>query len=285
MFIILESKNTQNIRQINKTIFVGKFLLDFEELPSTNQFAMDCLAQSTPLSKDAKSKPTDGTAISTFRQTAGRGQIGSHWFSEPDKNISFSLIFYPTFLRPHEQFYLNKAIALAIRQFVENTLNATLATPPKVTIKWSNDIFVGNKKITGILIQNNLTNQYIVNSVIGIGMNINQLQFSESAGNPTSLAIETGKNFDLYEILEDICLAIEQNYLLLRVCARKGDFSPFDAQYLKNLYRIHIPSPFRRLDETVFVGTIRGVTEGGKLMIEHSDKIIENFDIKEIKFL
>lgn len=281
----MRSKNTQNIRQIKKTIFVGKFLLDFDELPSTNQFALDWLAQDTPLSNDTKNKPSEGTVISTYRQTAGRGQIGSHWLSEPDKNLSFSVIFYPTFLRPHEQFYLNKAIALAIRQYVENILNSMLENAPKVAIKWSNDIYVNDKKITGILIQNNLSTKNITSSIIGIGLNINQLHFSENMGNPTSLAAETGQTFDLAQVLEDICLCIEQRYLQLRTCARNSNFSVFDAEYLKNLYRIHTLAPFRRLDETVFVGKIRGITEGGKLMIEHENRTIENFDIKEIKFL
>ncbi len=281
----MKSKNTQNIRQINKTIFVGKFLLDFEELSSTNQFASDWLAGLTPLSNDTKNKPSEGSVISTYRQTAGRGQIGSHWLSEPDKNLSFSIIFYPSFLRPHEQFYLNKAIALAVRQYVEHILNKTLANPPKVTIKWSNDIYIGDKKVTGILIQNNLSSQHIVSSIIGIGMNINQLHFSQAMGNPTSLAAETGQTFDLEHTLDDLCSYVEQRYLQLRACARKNDFSIFDAEYLKHLYRIHLAAPFRRLDETVFVGKIRGITEGGKLMIEHENKHIENFDIKEIKFL
>jgi BirA family biotin operon repressor/biotin-[acetyl-CoA-carboxylase] ligase len=280
----LKSKNTQNIRQINKTIFVGKFLLDFDELPSTNQFALDWLAQAPPLS-NAKNKPSEGTVISTYRQTAGRGQIGSHWLSEPDKNLAFSIIFYPTFLRPHEQFYLNKAIALGVRQYVADALDKWLTNLPKVTIKWSNDIYINDKKIAGILIQNNLSIQSITSSIIGIGLNINQLQFSEAMGNPTSLALEAKQQFDLDQAIETLCAYIEQRYLQLRACARNGNFSVLDAEYLKNLYRIHTVAPFRRLDETVFVGKIRGITEGGKLTIEHEDQSIENFDIKEIKFL
>lgn len=251
---------------LKNTLFVGKVLLEFEELSSTNAYALELLA---------KSKPIEGTVISTFRQTAGRGQIGSAWESEPDKNISLSIILYPTFLVSREQFALNLAISLAVRDLIAKY------TEKVVKIKWSNDIYVGNRKICGILIQNILNAHAIQASVIGIGININQTRFSKNVPNATSLALETGSEFALYDLLEDLCQQVEQRYLSLK---NSPTGEHLRSEYLSHLYRFGELATYQRADGTIFSGVITGIDQTGKLLITHN-KIIEAFEIKEVSFL
>ena len=141
------------------TLFVGRVFHDLPEADSTNAHAQYLLS---------KSKPPEGTVISTPIQKAGRGQNGCAWESAPGKNITLSVIMYPVFLPVTLQFQLNQAISLAICEFVA----AQLSTP--IAIKWPNDIYAGDRKIGGVLIQNAISGGKCKSSVVGIGLNINQ---------------------------------------------------------------------------------------------------------------
>ena len=251
--------------QDSNTLFIGKVLLQFKELPSTNEYAFEYLS---------KSKPTEGTVISAANQTAGRGQIGSRWESAPGQNLTISLILYPTFLPAWQNFQLNKAIALAVRDFVAAQLSQA------VYIKWPNDIYVGNRKVGGILIQNILKRSFVDASVIGIGLNVNQTEFSREIPNPTSLALETNRAFELQPLLDQLCSFLESRYLQLR---QKGASFP-DEDYLDHLYRIHQISTFERPNGEIFAGIISGVSETCHLLIAR-DTEVESFDLKEIRLL
>jgi BirA family transcriptional regulator, biotin operon repressor / biotin---[acetyl-CoA-carboxylase] ligase len=253
---------------ISDTLFIGKALHFFPELPSTNQVALDLVS---------KSKPSEGTAVFTFRQTAGRGQIGSRWESEPNKNIALSVILHPKCLPVRQQFMLNKAVSLAIRDVVADSL-AHHYLP--VCVKWSNDIYVGNEKIAGILIQNVISGTYLQYSIIGIGLNVNQIKFPDFVPNATSLQLQSNQSFDLKLILKQIFEKLEQYYLLLKF----GHFDRLDALYLQYLYQYQQPALYQRLDGRVFRGTILGVTDIGRLQILTDAKELETFDLKEIKF-
>jgi BirA family biotin operon repressor/biotin-[acetyl-CoA-carboxylase] ligase len=273
-------------------MFVGKPIVEFDEIGSTNAYAEEWLAAT--INSSSKSKPNDGTVISAANQTQGRGQIGSQWLSQPDKNLACSFIFYPNFLQPNDQFYLNKTIAIAVRQFVDNELKKyPKNAPPPVQIKWSNDIYVGERKICGILIQNQLKTNEIEHAIVGIGLNVNQLQFDPNLPNPTSLAREAHAHdaevveFDRAEMLHLLCKFIEFAYLHLKNCARNQDFSSIDAEYWQHLYRLNHLSQFRRrINQTYFSGRIVGTSDTGKLMVENADSLeIEEFDVKEITFV
>lgn len=251
---------------IENTLFVGKVLLTFETLDSTNGYALELLT---------KNKPIEGTVISTFRQTEGRGQIGSKWESEPDKNLSLSIILYPSFLAPREQFALNMAVALAVSAFVAKYTQKT------VKVKWPNDIYIGSRKICGILIQNSITAQALQSSVVGIGVNINQIHFSEKAPNATSFSLETGREFVLFELIEALCQQVEKQYLSLKNSQNRMHLHK---NYLSHLYRYQEAATFRRADGSTFIGTITGISDSGKLLIENKG-ILEAFDLKEVSFL
>ncbi len=249
---------------IKNTLFIGKVFLDFPEIGSTNAFAAQLIAQK---------KPAEGTVIFTSQQTSGRGQIGSSWESEPHKNIALSVILYPTFLPVREQFVLNLAVSLAVRDFIAKY------TEKPVKVKWPNDIYVENRKIVGILIQNTIRQNALQSSIVGIGVNVNQITFS-AAPNATSLALETGKTYDLYQLTERLCLSLEQRYVKLK---NSADYQSIRDAYLDHLYRFDELAPFRRADGSTFQGKITGITPDGKLAII-SDYGQETFAIKEIRF-
>lgn len=208
-------------------------------------------------------------------QPQGRGQHGSRWESEPGKNLTLSLILYPDFLPAWRNFVLNKAVSLAVRDCV-----AAFLPQKNVGIKWPNDIYVGDKKIGGILIQNTLQQSTIASSIIGIGLNINQTVFSEAVPNPTSLQLESGNEFALETVLASLAQRLEQYYLQLRA----GNWEQLDVLYLQKLYRLGINSVFQRIDGTVFRGVITGISDSGRLQISDDD-FVETFDLKEVSFV
>ena len=226
-------------------------------------------------------KNTEGSLVTTFNQTAGRGQMGNRWLSEPNQNLAFSIRLNPTFLQAYEQFHLNKVVALAVHDVVEKYIsNAVKSFNKNVSVKWANDIFIGDKKVCGILIQNNLSGSTLQSSIIGIGLNINQLVFSKEL-NATSLRLETGQLFDLFDCIEQLTKSIEQRYLQLKSAV---SFSKIHDEYLSKMYRFGIEAIFRRAtDDSVFMGKIVGVSPTGRLEIM-SNRGIEVFDIKEVKF-
>jgi len=247
------------------TLFIGQNFIEFAELRSTNIFAQELLS---------KNKPVEGTVISTRNQTAGRGQIGSGWESEPDKNINLSIILNPTFLPVRQQFQLNQAVSLAVRDFVAKFVQKT------VKIKWPNDIYINGNKVSGILIQNNLKGIQISSSILGIGININQTEFKTNPPNPTSLQLEMQQQFDLKEMQNMLFSCIEPRYLQLK----NGRQKELDREYLRNLYWINEERIFQRPSGDKFMGKIIGISPSGKLKIKSKNRV-EAFAIKEVKFL
>ena len=165
--------------------FIGKTHIIKATLESTNSFLKQIIH-----SKEVK----NGTIVSTKHQTTGRGQRNNVWESERNKNILMSFVFFPNNIPAENQFIISKAVSLSI-------LDLLLKYKKNVKIKWPNDIYIDDKKIAGILIENSLRGSEISNSIIGIGLNINQTFFSNKLPNPTSLKLETNKNYKTEEIL------------------------------------------------------------------------------------
>ena len=211
---------------IENTLFLGKVHLQFPTLDSTNRYALNLIS---------KSNPSEGTLISTDNQSAGRGQIGSKWESEAGKNLTLSIILYPQFLIPSQQFLLNQAISLGLYDFLSSYL------PKGLKIKWPNDLYVEDRKIAGILLQNTLSSQKIQSSVAGLGTNINQTVFSKELPNASSLALENNREYALSKLFTPLCLALERRYLQLK----SGRAHLLQQDYLQNLFRFMEEGLFR----------------------------------------
>jgi len=252
---------------ISNTLFVGKVLLEFQELPSTNLFALELLS---------KSRPAEGTAISAANQTEGRGQIGSKWLAEPGKNIALSIIFYPFFLKAVQQFSLSQAVALALHDWA----SALLSQP--VYLKWPNDLYIGDRKAGGVLIQNAISGSTLQSSVVGIGVNVNQTVFDENLPNPTSLKLAgKGSDFDLQSLQQQLFQQLEYRYLQLK----NGHAEAIATAYHERLYGLGLLKHFERADGSTFRGSICGTTDSGRLRIIDELGAEHTFDLKGVRML
>jgi BirA family biotin operon repressor/biotin-[acetyl-CoA-carboxylase] ligase len=218
-----------------------------------------------------------GEVFVTSHQKKGRGQRGNSWNTEPDKNITLSIILKPSFLQVRDQFKLNIAISLGIIHFLDHYLKAGLK------IKWPNDIFLNNLKLGGILIENFLRNHIIESSIIGIGINVNQTFFNGLKA--TSLCKATGKTYQLEVFIETLLESIETKFIELQ----NGIFEKMKQQYIGNLYRYQEQHEFIDMKYNKgekFIGEILGIEPSGKLAIlNHHEKSMYYFDFKEIQFV
>ncbi|WP_158825442.1 biotin--[acetyl-CoA-carboxylase] ligase [Mucilaginibacter lacusdianchii] len=246
-------------------VFVGQNLVTLKEVDSTNTFLKNILAKSEPVS--------EGTVIMAESQIAGRGQQQNRWYSSTGESLAFSILLNPTFLKPDQQFDLTRAISLGVYQ----ALNPLLGT--SLRIKWPNDIYIDKRKLGGILIENQIQGSIIKNSVIGIGLNINQASFPEWVPNAVSLKQILHTDYDLKAILFEICRGIAYWYVKLKA----GEISLIREQYLKALYRFNEPGKFKA-NSVEFEGTIKSVQPNGLLEVWHNDEP-KLYNLKEIEFL
>ena len=207
-------------------------------------------------------------------QHGGRGQKGTVWQSEPGKNLTFSVLLTPTFLDPKQQFVLTAAISLAVARWLE------ALTRVDVKIKWPNDIYIADRKIGGILIENILKGKTWKSAVVGIGINVNQTSFpAEIRARTTSVKQILHRDCHVSELLADLCNYIEREYIALKL----GRFEVVLADYKQRLYRRDELHPY--LVEGINVsGVLRGVSETGRLQIDFNGHCVD-FDIKEIAFV
>jgi len=243
----------------------GNHVIHFDQLPSTNAYAVELLS---------RSKPAEGTIISTDNQYDGKGQLSNKWESEALKNISLSIILYPSFLNVEDQFKLSQAVSIA----VYTTIQAYVASA--ISIKWPNDIYIGSDKVAGILIQNQIQGKHIASSVVGIGININQELFKSDAPNPISLFNVLRKSVDIVEFKTVLFQNLSQQYQALRL----GAYRQLDASYLKVLYRKNQLCNYQIKDNLVIQGSIVGVSNGGLLQVLIDGQMHE-YGFKEIKYL
>ncbi len=215
----------------------------------------------------------EGTVVITDHQTAGRGQRGNQWEAQTGRNLTFSILLQPSFLQAGEQFWLNIALSLGISDWLATYLGNRL------TIKWPNDLYVEQRKIGGILIENTLQGYTIAWSVVGIGLNINQTRFQYPTA--TSLLNETPNegNFVLPELFPDLLEAIERRYLALRA----GQRDLLKTTYLQRLFRYQEKHEYQAGGQR-FEGYIVGVDEAGRLAVQ-VDTRLRLFDFKEVEFV
>jgi BirA family biotin operon repressor/biotin-[acetyl-CoA-carboxylase] ligase len=249
-----------------KTLFIGRSVVYLPTCHSTNDIAASLIG---------KPQIFEGTVVVTSNQTAGKGQRGNTWESEPFKNLTFSLILHPNFLKVSQQFNLNIVISLAVYDLL------TIYLGEKVKIKWPNDIYVIDhgfqKKICGILIQNFIKKDSLEHSVAGVGINVNQVTFGEAKA--TSLNLISGQQFDLEELLRIFMEKAEKRYLLLK----NEEIEPLKSEYFRVLLGFNQTRKFKS-GKGEFEGKIIGIDDIGRLMIE-SDQEISKFSFKEVEFL
>lgn len=213
----------------------------------------------------------EGTVIITDKQTKGRGQRGNQWFTEPGKNLTFSLILKPSFLVPKDQFLITVIASLGVLDLIKSRIQHG------ASIKWPNDLIIGNKKVCGILIENQLRGNKIKYAVVGIGINVNQENFALPSA--TALSQVTGEQYDLPSLLVDLLECIEARYLMLR----NGKAKELKESYINALFWRDELHTFSSQGE-VFSGMIKGVDENGKLWVKEGETH-RTFDIKEIEYL
>ena len=243
---------------------IGSTIVNLDTVDSTNNYAAKEL-----LTKSLN----EGTLFMAACQQSGRGQGSSAWESEWGLNLTFSIVLYPRRLALASQFLLSKAIALGVADFLTDLTS-------DVTVKWPNDIYVGDKKIAGILIETAVSAGKFSHAIIGIGLNVNQGTFVSDAPNPVSLKNLTGENYDLQEVLSQLCHKLDRRYFQLI----GRDTNTINSDYEKSLYRRMVWAKFER-DSIIFDGMITGVDSDGSLLITDNKGESVGFQFKEVTFI
>lgn len=201
--------------------------------------------------------PKEDFVIRADFQTDGRGQRGNTWYSPNAENLTFSYVFFPPKLEVQNQFMLSQAVATAIASYLQDHGVAD------VSIKWPNDVYVGMKKICGMLIENSVSGHYVKYSIVGVGININQTKFPENLPNPTSLSIVAGGSYDLDDEFAKLISLIREG--LYFISHRNA---PVLMQKYKSLLLGMDRTLIYRSGGRVFKGIIRDVDSHGYLLLE-----------------
>lgn len=223
----------------------------------------------------AEERFESGDIVIAEYQTKGRGQRGHSWHSKTGENLTFTLVLKPEDMLVDKQFYISKMIPLAlVRTFARFDIRAE--------IKWTNDVYVGDRKIVGILIENDIMGDRITKSIAGIGINVNQKTFDPALPNPVSMSVITGKKYDRAQVLD--CFITEVSILLDKLKSRK--FDELDAEYHCNLYRRKGSYPFADPDGQLFNASIERVHETGELILRHeSSGEVKSYLFTEVEFV
>jgi BirA family biotin operon repressor/biotin-[acetyl-CoA-carboxylase] ligase len=228
------------------------------------------------------------SVVSALSQVSGRGQRGNTWCSAPGENLTFSVVLkFPANvtagelepMQAYDQFVLSEIAALAV-------VDLLAGHDIQAKIKWPNDIYVGDRKICGMLIENSLRGEWIQHSIIGIGLNVNQRNFDVTLPNPTSMVLSTPKSeasFDIGDLLDEF-MSVFKDYID-RYCHIRGGYGRLRQLYHAQLWRKEIHSRFIVPDTGEFTGMIKGVTDKGCLLVENPEGIVREFSFNEISYV
>lgn len=216
-----------------------------------------------------------GTVVRALSQTAGRGQRGNSWESEPGANLTFSMILRPQGLEVKDQFRLSMAVALGVCRVVDELLPGH-----SVKVKWPNDVYVEQRKICGILIENSLSGKLITRSIVGVGLNVNQREFRSNAPNPVSISMITGKEYNLEQLQERVAAEI---------LAQTGLITDKEEYVLRNMFLSHLwrndGGLYRWLDTAslkIFEARLTDILPDGALELTDSRGRHRIFHFKEV---
>lgn len=242
-----------------------RLIIRVDEVESTNLYLKETVREQ---------HPEEGSLVIAEYQTGGRGQVGTSWFSPKGENLLFSLLIYPKDVAANEQFIISRIASLAVKNTLDHFAN-------DIRIKWPNDIYWKDQKIAGILIENDIQGRHIENSVIGIGINVNQQFFPPELPNPVSLRQITGSEQDREYILD---LFMREFFLLYREFQR-GETEVIEDEYMLDLYRVNDYYWFED-GEGRFQAMIEDVLPSGHLILRtlESDEM-RKYAFKEVAFV
>lgn len=236
-----------------------------KEVDSTNRYAIELLS---------KTNPNDGFCVFSDFQTEGRGQYGRSWESESGMNLLMSFVYKTqNKLSVQNPFVLNKLSSMAVWNVLGRYVDSE-----RVKIKWPNDLLIDGKKIAGILIQNIFRGQEILFTVVGIGLNVNQVHFLNS-NSVSSLKLELNKEIDRTEVLQDIHKELTR-YML----PDSATINQIDSEYNSKLFRLNQYSKLRKSNDEIIEGIIRSVDKHGMLNILSGNKVLA-FDFTSARII
>lgn len=215
----------------------------------------------------------EGTVVWADFQSAGKGQRGNGWESEAGKNILFSIVLFPGFIKAGEQFILSQIVSLAVANCLQEYTEG-------ISIKWPNDIYWNEKKICGILLENTILEDNIGHSVAGIGININQENFRSDAPNPVSLKQITNRDYNLEEIVKTVVDNINVYYQQINI----GKTDSLIKQYKESLFR---KDGYHLYNDGLsnFLARIQDVDSSGILILKTKEGEERHFAFKEVKYI
>ena len=244
-------------------------IIKLNAIDSTSRFLKD-------LAK--KSALENFTVAVAEEQLAGKGQMNTVWHSEKGKNLLFTVYLELKGLSVDLIPYINFLSAVKIRDVVADLLENQY----KIKVKWPNDIMSYNDKVCGILVENVIKKKQVDTCFIGVGLNVNQLDFPDHLIKANSLSNIKGVEFNKEMVLEGIINALKS---VMNVSYIQNNLELIKEQYLYHLYRINTPSMFIDKKENTFMGKIINVTNDGLLRIEKEDELVYSYAVKEIKIL
>lgn len=247
-------------------------LVALDETDSTNRY-LGNLCDARP---DAV---PEFTTVSAEYQTAGKGQRGNSWEAELGKNLLFSLLLRPLFLEARHQFVLSQLVSLALKEELESLL-----LTQEVSIKWPNDIYWRDRKVCGILIENDLTGAYIGRCICGIGLNVNQETFRSDAPNPVSLKQVTGREHDRHGLLAAVVGRIACYYEGLRSDESGAWEGEIASRYAHSLFRRQGFHPYEDASGR-FLARLLRVDPDGRFVLEDEGGRERGYLFKEVQYI
>ena len=232
-------------------------------------------------------KYCEGDVVWADFQTAGRGQRGHEWHSRKGENLTFSVVLEPTFVPIAEQFAVSEVVALSlVDMLAEYGIEAR--------IKWTNDIYVGDRKLVGILIEHSLATSTLRRTIVGIGINVNQTEFDASLPNPVSMAQLLGRELNVEDVLQRFLAHLQRNYEVLREMqnakcemqnAKCRMQNVLHERYNVLLYRLNEYRTYALPSGERFEAKILGTASNGALRLEDKQGKIKDYLFKEVEFV
>lgn len=243
---------------------IGHTIISLPSIDSTNNYAANLLNETNVL---------NGTVIMAKNQTKGRGQRGNIWEVNPDENLTFSIVLNDLKLKLNHQFLISIWVSISVSHFLKENLFI------ENVIKWPNDILVNNQKICGVLIENSVRGDNISNSIVGVGLNVNQQVFSDGYS-ATSVKNIKGNSIDIKQILESLLIYLNRYYPLLKSTNNELLFEKYYECLLGYKKNINLKE-----EGVVFKGEVVSVAPTGIISIKKEDGETKDYSFKQISFI